>query len=290
MLGTGLLVRRIGAHVSIAGSLDKAVDRAVERGCTTFQIFTRTPRAWKYKEIPEETATRFVEKSQQADQHPIVAHMPYLPNFASSNSETYQKSLDTLSAELNRCEQLNIPYLVAHLGSHVGVGLEIGLEKILEAVDYSLTQVENNVMLLFENTAGTKNSMGSSFEHIQMIIEGLTQHETRIGVCFDTAHGFASGYDLRTKRAVNKTLKKFDKIIGLKKLKVIHANDTKGDLNSRIDRHEHIGLGKIGEKGFKALLTHSYLRELPFILETPIDERRRDHENIRKLRELADAP
>lgn len=290
MMGKGLLVRRIGAHVSIAGSLDKAVDRAVERGCTTFQIFTRTPRAWKYKDIPEEAATRFVEKCQQADQYPIVAHMPYLPNFASPNSETYQKSVDTLRAELKRCEQLHIPYLVTHLGSHVGAGMEIGLTQILEAIDYALTHVENNVMLLFENTAGTKNSMGSSFEHIQRILEGLTQHENRIGVCFDTAHGFAAGYDLRTKMTVNKTLKTFDNVIGLKKLKVIHANDTKGALNSRIDRHEHIGLGKIGETGFKTLLTHSYVRELPFILETPIDERRRDVENIRKLQELADAP
>ena len=282
-----MLLRRIGAHVSIAGSIDKAVDRAVERDCNTFQIFTRSPRGWKFKDIPEETAASFIEKYQCANQDPVVAHMPYLPNLASSKSEIYDKSIETLISELHRCEQLKIPYLVTHLGSHVGAGYEIGLENILKALGQTLSQVENEVMLLLENTAGTKNSMGSTFEEIQAIIEGVAHHKARLGVCFDTAHGFAAGYDLRTEEAVQDTINKLDDVIGLKKLKLIHVNDSKGDLNSNSDRHEHIGLGKIGEEGFRALLHHKNLRKLPFIMETPIDNRRDDVGNIRKLRKLA---
>jgi len=263
-----MLLRRIGAHVSIAGSIDKAVGRAVERECTTFQIFTRSPRGWKFKAIPEENASLFIDKYKKAKITPVVDHMPYLPNLASSKSDNYSKSLDTLISELQRCEQLKIPY-------------------ILKAIDHALSQVDNKVMLLLENTAGTKNSMGSTFEEIQAIIEGVAHHQERVGVCFDTAHGFAAGYDLRTEEAVQDTIIKLDEIIGLKMLKVIHANDSKGDLASHIDRHEHIGLGYIGEAGFKALLQHKSLRELPFIMETPIDDRRDDIGNIHKLRELA---
>lgn len=282
-----MLLRRIGAHVSIAGSIDKAVGRAVERECTTFQIFTRSPRGWKFKAIPEENASLFIDKYKKAKITPVVDHMPYLPNLASSKSDNYSKSLDTLISELQRCEQLKIPYLVTHLGSHLGDGYEIGLKNILKAIDHALSQVDNKVMLLLENTAGTKNSMGSTFEEIQAIIEGVAHHQERVGVCFDTAHGFAAGYDLRTEEAVQDTIIKLDEIIGLKMLKVIHANDSKGDLASHIDRHEHIGLGYIGEAGFKALLQHKSLRELPFIMETPIDDRRDDIGNIHKLRELA---
>ena len=278
---------RIGVHVSITGSIDKAVERAVERGCTTFQIFTRSPRGWKFKAIPEENAFLFIEKYKKAKITPVVDHMPYLPNLASSKSDNYSKSLDTLISELQRCEQLKIPYLVTHLGSHLGDGYEIGLKNILKAIDHALSQVDNKVMLLLENTAGTKNSMGSTFEEIQAIIEGVAHHQERVGVCFDTAHGFAAGYDLRTKEAVQDTITKLDEIIGLKMLKVIHANDCKRDLASYIDRHEHIGLGYIGEAGFKALLHHKSLRELPFIMETPIDDRRDDIGNIQKLQELA---
>ncbi len=278
---------RIGVHVSITGSIDKAVERAVERGCNTFQIFTRSPRGWKFKAIPEENVSLFIEKNTEAKLTPVVAHMPYLPNLASSKSDNYGKSLDTLISELQRCEQLKIPYLVTHLGSHLGEGYEIGLKNILNAIDHALSQVDNKVMLLLENTAGTKNSMGSTFEEIQAIIESVAHHQERVGVCFDTAHGFAAGYDLRTEEAVQDTITKLDEIIGLKMLKVIHANDSKGDLASHIDRHEHIGLGYIGETGFKALLHHKSLRDLPFIMETPIDDRRDDIGNIQKLRELA---
>jgi len=194
-------------------------------------------------------------------------------------------SLKTLIAELDRCGRLKIPYLVTHLGSHLGRGMEVGFERIINACNVALSKVKNNVMLLLENTAGTKNSMGSSFEDIRYIIDNIAARE-RVGICFDTCHGFAAGYDLRDADAVQKTLEAFDKILGLRLLKAVHINDSKGKLDSHIDRHEHIGMGFIGNEGFRAILHHQSLKDLPFILETPIDNRRDDFGNLRKVREL----
>ncbi|HDO20557.1 MAG TPA: deoxyribonuclease IV, partial [Candidatus Bathyarchaeota archaeon] len=185
----------------------------------------------------------------------------------------------------NRCWKLKIPYLVTHLGSHLGAGKEEGFRRIINAINFAFSNDKGEVMLLLENTAGTKNSMGGAFEDIQYIIEHI-EHADRVGVCFDTCHAFAAGYDLRTREALEETLKKFDEIIGFEKLKIVHLNDSKGDLGSRIDRHEHIGMGRIGEEGFKQIL-RSRLVEYPLILETPIDKRRSDVENLNKVRELA---
>jgi len=267
-------------------SVDKAVDRAVESGYSTFQIFTRNPRQWKPRELNLEEIQVFIEKMRGNDVKPVFAHMPYLPNLASPKDGVYTKSCDTLKTELERCGRLEIPYLVTHLGSHLGAGLQIGLARIINAIDATFKVVDANVMLLLENTAGTRNSMGSSFEDIQNIIDGLN-HPKRVGICFDTSHAFAAGVDLRTQEDVERTIRKIDKTIGLEKLKLIHLNDSKGSLNSRIDRHEHIGIGKIGEDGFRNIL-RSRLRQLPLILETPRDARRSDRENLRKVRELAD--
>jgi len=278
---------RIGVHVSIGGSIAKAVDRALERNCDTFQIFTRNPRQWKSKAIPEEEACSFIEKSLETGIDPVIAHMPYLPNLASAHRIVYKKSVDTLKSELERCGQLKIPYLVTHLGSHIGKGYDQGLRNMLRAMDIALSIADNGVILLLENEAGSSNSMGSSFEEIQAMVYGLEAHSDRIRVCFDTCHAFAAGYDLRDEGAVEATINELDRIIGLRKVRVIHANDSKGDLNSRVDRHEHIGLGKIGEEGFKALVHHKKLMDLPFIMETPVDELRDDYGNIKKLRKLA---
>jgi len=277
---------KLGVHVSISGSIDMAVDRAVERNCTTFQIFTRNPRGWKFKQLSNDEAKNFIDKLATSGIDPAVAHMPYLPNLASPKKSIYAMSLKTLIAELDRCGTLKIPYLVTHLGSHLGRGMEVGFQRIINACNISLSKVKNNVMLLLENTAGTKNSMGSSFEDIRHIIDNIAARE-RVGVCFDTCHGFGAGYDLRDAEAVQKTLEAFDKILGLKLLKAVHANDSKGKLGSRIDRHEHIGMGFIGDEGFRNILHHQSLKDLPFILETPIDNRRDDIGNLRKVRELA---
>jgi deoxyribonuclease-4 len=273
--------------VSIAGAIYKAVDRALERNCDTFQIFTRNPRGWRLKPLDEHAASIFVEKVKKGGIDPVFAHMPYLPNLASPRRRIYKKSLDALILELQRCGSLKIPYLVTHLGSHTGRGYDAGLRRMLNALDTALTKVDNETMLLLENTAGTRNSMCSTFEEIQLVVDGIEHHKDRVGVCFDTCHAFAAGYDLRNKDAVKKTIDKLDQLIGIKRVRVVHANDSKGDLNSNLDRHEHIGLGRIGEVGFRAIVHDKNLRELPFIMETPIDEIRDDFENIKILRRLA---
>jgi deoxyribonuclease-4 len=275
---------KIGFHVSIHGSIDMAVDRAVELGCTTFQVFTRSPRQWYSAELASEAAKAFANKKKQHNIEPVFAHMPYLPNLASPRDEIYEKSVKTLVSELERCRQLEIPYLVTHLGSHLGVGKEKGFTKLVNAINQALKVSDGNVMLLLENTAGTKNSMGSTLEDIQHIIERLS-HPERAGVCFDTSHAFAAGYDLRTEKTVEETAKAIDEVIGFEKLRLVHLNDSKGDFNSHIDRHEHIGIGKIGDEGFRNILA-SRLGELPLIMETPVDHRRSDVGNLEKVKEL----
>jgi deoxyribonuclease-4 len=273
-------------HVSIAGTLDRAADRAKELELQTFQMFTRNPRGWKFKKLDEAEVQQFKRKVQSFQLTPVVSHMPYLPNLSSPKKLLYNKSLKSLIAELDRCDTLGIPYVVTHLGSHLGKGADVGLEKLVAAINEALSLSKSNVMLLLENTAGTKNSMGSSFEDLRKIL-GRVEKRSRIGICFDTAHAYAAGYDLRGPRAVDETIGKFDSVLGLKLLKVIHLNDSQAGLGSGRDRHEHIGMGYIGEEGFRALFKHQALEGLPFIMETPIDERRDDVGNIRKVRELS---
>ena len=279
---------RIGVHVSIAGSIDKAVDRAQEKGCDTFQIFTRNPRGWKIKELTETDTARFIEKLNRTGIFPPVDHMPYLPNLAAPTDDVYVKSVAALTEELKRCNALQIPYLVTHLGSHRGSGKEAGLRRIGDAINTAFSEVaiDNGVMLLLENTAGTKNSMGGTFEDIRHIMDRI-EHKERIGICFDTCHAFVAGYELRTEKGLNATMQHFDEVIGLEHLKLIHLNDAKAGLNSRLDRHEHIGLGYIGEGGFRVILHDARIRDLPMILETPVDDRRDDRGNLWKVRELA---
>jgi len=277
---------KCGVHVSIAKSIDQAVDRAKERNCDTFQIFTRNPRGWKLKKLVPEEATRFRDKLKASAMAPAVAHMPYLPNLSCPKKGLYRKSLKALIVELERCKVLEIPYLVTHLGSHLGKGRAIGLERLVEAIDTAFNTTKSKTMLLLENTAGTKNSMGSSFEEIQEIIDHVKE-KARIGVCFDTCHAFGAGYDLRDAGSVERTVAELKRTVGLESLKVVHANDSKGELASRRDRHEHIGMGYIGEQGFRAILHSDVFRRLPLILETPIDKRGTDATDLRKLRELA---
>lgn len=276
---------KVGVHVSIAGSLDLAVDRAKDAGCDVFQMFSRNPRGWGYKPLAEGDAELFRSKIRTTGLIP-VDHMPYLPNLASPKPEIYEKSVTTLTAELDRCGRLAIPYLVTHLGHHLGDGMAGGRARVIQAVTDALGATDNKVMLLLENTAGEKNSVGSSFEHIGAILHGL-EFTGRVGVCFDTCHAFAAGYELRTDEGIRDTLAQFDEHVGLGNLRAVHLNDTKGDRGSGLDRHEHIGMGFIGEDGFRRLLHNRNFSALPLICETPVDERRDDRENIAKVRELA---
>ena len=276
---------RVGVHVSIAGGIASAVDRAAEKGCDVFQIFSRNPRGWRFKDLSPEEADSFAARLKKSGISPAFDHMPYLPNLASPKEDVYLQSVTTLTAELHRCGQLHIPYLVTHLGSHLGSGLEAGLKRLVDGISTAFSKTENDVMLLLENTAGTKNSMGSSFEDIAAIMDALNTE--RLGVCLDTCHLFAAGYDIRTPEEIEHTLDEFENHIGLRRLKLIHLNDSKGELGSGLDRHEHIGLGKIGEEGFRAILRDEKIKALPLILETPIDSRRDDKGNIRITRMLA---
>jgi deoxyribonuclease-4 len=276
---------KVGVHVSIAGSLDLAVDRARDAGCDVFQIFSRNPRGWGYKPLADEDADLFRAKVKTTGIIP-VDHMPYLPNLASPKPEIYEKSVETLTAELDRCGRLGIPYLVTHLGHHLGDGIAGGRMRVIRAISTALEGADNKVMLLLENTAGEKNSVGSSFEHIRAILNELP-FPARTGVCFDTCHAFAAGYELRTAEGLSDTLAQFDEQVGLRHLRLVHLNDTKGDRGSGLDRHEHIGMGFIGEDGFRRILHHTVFASLPLVCETPVDERRDDRGNIEKVRELA---
>jgi deoxyribonuclease-4 len=278
---------QIGCHVSIAGSIDKAVDNAVKRECSAFQIFTRNPRGWHAKELTKEDIANFKSKLKvsKIDRLATCAHMPYLPNLASPKEDGFEKSLKTLIDEIERCAQLGIPYLVTHLGSHLGTGDEAGIKKLVKGLTIA-GQTKNDVIILLENTAGQKNSVGSNFKQLGEIFNQLKPAK-KFGVCLDTCHAFVAGYDLRTEEKVKETFDEFDKYVGIENLKILHLNDAKGDIGCNLDRHYHLGLGGIGEKGIAAVVKFANKRKIPIILETPIDDDRDDFENIRKAKELA---
>ncbi|MFA7198454.1 MAG: deoxyribonuclease IV [Methanoculleus sp.] len=278
---------RVGCHVSIAGSIDLAVGRARDAGCDTFQIFSRNPRGWKAKDLDADSADAFKAALRASGIGPVVDHMPYLPNLASPDEEIYEKSIATLTGELRRCALLGIPYLVTHLGHHRGAGMEAGQARVIAAVNRALADAgADSVMLLLENTAGEKNSVGTTAADLRRILDGI-EAAGRVGICFDTCHAFAAGYDLRAAEGVDAVFGELDDRLGLSHLRVIHLNDCKGALGSGLDRHEHIGLGSIGEEGFRHILRHPTIRSLPFICETPVDGQRDDGGNIAKVRELA---
>ena len=278
---------RVGCHVSIAGSIDLAVGRARDAGCDTFQIFSRNPRGWKAKDLDADSADAFKAALRASGIGPVVDHMPYLPNLASPDEEIYEKSIATLTGELRRCALLGIPYLVTHLGHHRGAGMEAGQARVIAAVNRALADAgADSVMLLLENTAGEKNSVGTTAADLRRILDGI-EAAGRVGICFDTCHAFAAGYDLRAAEGVDAVFGELDDRLGLSHLRVIHLNDCKGALGSGLDRHEHIGLGSIGEEGFRHILRHPIIRSLPFICETPVDGQRDDGGNIAKVRELA---
>ena len=272
---------QVGCHVSASGSIDKAVDNAVERNCTAFQIFTRSPRSWHAKELTKEVIDAFKSKLKDSkiDRFAICAHMPYLPNLATPKDDAFEKSVNTLVSEVERCAQLGIPYLVTHLGSHLGTGEEAGIKRLVDGLTKA-GQTKNDVMILLENTAGQKNSVGSDFQQLGEIFKQLKPGK-KFGVCLDTCHAFVAGYDLRTKEKVKETFKEFDKHVGIENLKILHLNDARGELGCNLDRHYHLGLGGIGEEGISSVVKFANKEKIPIILETPIDDDRDDFENVK---------
>ena len=272
---------QIGCHVSASGSVDKAVDNAVERNCSAFQIFTRSPRSWHAKELTKEVIDAFKSKLKDSkiDRFAICAHMPYLPNLATPKDDAFEKSVNTLVKEVERCAQLGIPYLVTHLGSHLGTGEEAGIKKLVDGLTKA-GQTKNDVMILLENTAGQKNSVGSDFKQLGEIFKQLKPGK-KFGVCLDTCHAFVAGYDLRTADKVKETFKEFNKHVGIENLKILHLNDARGEIGCNLDRHYHLGLGGIGEEGITSVVKFANKKKIPIILETPIDDDRDDFENVK---------
>ncbi len=284
------LVLKLGVHVSISGGISNSVDNAVKIGSSAFQIFTRSPRQWKSKELtPDETDT-FKEKLGNSPIGPesVVVHMPYLPNLSAPTSEMYEKSISVLTDEITRCNILGIPYLVIHLGSHLGQGSKNGVNQLVNACTKSLHAYNdlglprNRVKILLENSAGQKNSIGSQIEEIQSIFDILGKND--YGLCMDTCHLFAAGYDLSNESGVSTLIDNIDNHLGVENIKIIHLNDSKGDLGSNLDRHYHVGLGKIGVSGLRYLVNYKKLKKVPFIMETPIDSVRNDIDNIEFVR------
>ncbi|TLX96029.1 MAG: deoxyribonuclease IV [Thaumarchaeota archaeon] len=276
----------IGFHVSIKDSLSSAFDGATELGCTTFQIFTRNPRGWKFRPLDEEEVSSFLERRRQTSFKYVVAHMPYLPNLATPVKALMRKSRSSLGEEVKRCDSLGIDYLVAHIGSHMGKGTMVGVRNVAEACDEALEESTGKTVLLLENMAGQKNCVGARFEELRLILD-LVKKRKRVGVCLDTCHLLAAGFDMTSKEAVERTMSLFDELVGLKEIRVVHLNDSKGPLGGALDRHEHIGLGQIGREGFRAFLHHDSVTDLPLLMETPVDDRRRDAQNLQTVKRLA---
>lgn len=279
---------RVGFHVSIAGGIANAVENAKSIGCSAFQIFSRNPRGWTAKPLVPEDVALFKERlaSSSIGRDATVVHMPYLPNLSGPKGESYTKSVDTLAGELVRAGELGIPYLVLHLGSHRDAGTKAGEDQLVNAINVARDRAKKKggqVTVLLENNAGQKNSVGATFEELAQILDRLGQGT---GICLDTCHAFASGYDIRTSKGVEAMMSAFDKTVGLKELRVVHLNDSKGVLGSNLDRHEHVGLGNIGKAGLAAFLQHKQIKSLPIIMETPIDDSRDDRKNLKAFLEM----
>jgi len=279
---------RLGAHMSISGGLDQAIVRGQEVGCETIQIFTRSPRQWRPRTLEDDEIERFRHKRGESGIAPVVAHDCYLINLASPDEELWRKSLAVFVEEVGHCQTLGVPYLVMHPGSHVGVGEEAGLERIAVALDRARMETPGcDVKVLLENTAGQGTNLGSTWEQLAALLT-LVSDNGWLGVCFDTCHAFAAGYELRTRAGYEATWRVVDDLIGLERVEVIHLNDAKGDLGSRLDRHEHIGRGTMGLEPFRMLLNDDRFSDLPMLLETPKRPGRNDdEENLRVLRALA---
>lgn len=257
-----------GAHVSIAGSLLNAPKNAADIGCEVFQIFTRSPQGGYVAPLNKEIATEFKSLCKQYNQKEWVVHTPYFINFASANSRICRASIVVVLEELERASMLGAKYLMTHLGSYKDLGHDVGLKQLVDSLDRMLKDYKGATQFLIEISAGSGEIIGDTFEEIAEIVHHPKLKKYSIGVCYDTQHGFASGYDIRTPETVAATWERFDKTIGLEKLKLSHCNDSKTELGSHKDRHENIGAGLIGVVGFKSLLSHPAMEKINFILET----------------------
>ena len=262
-------MRSLGAHMSIVGGVSQALRRGMETGCDVIQLFTKNAMQWRARPLTQDDRAAFQQARHETQVRPIAVHDSYLINLASLDERLYGRSLEALWEEMQRTESLGIPYLVLHPGSHRGDGEQQGIDRIARGINLIHQQgAEMKVMILMETTAGQGATLGNRFEHFARIIERIGE-DKRVGVCLDTCHVFAAGYDISTPQGYEATVEEFERVIGLERLKVIHLNDSKGTLGARVDRHEHIGKGHLGLDAFRRLLQDPRLAHLPFILETP---------------------
>lgn len=279
---------RLGAHMSIAGGVANALLRGQQVGCDSIQIFTKNNNQWRAKPLTEREIAAYRQHREVTGIWPVVAHDAYLINVASPQRAHYRKSLQALRTEVERAAALEIPYLVIHPGAHLGSGEADGIRRVADALNAILEgSTAASVTICLETTAGQGSSIGHRFEHLAAIRERIT-HKNRVGVCVDTCHIFAAGYEIRGRRPYEHTMRHLDDVIGLDHVKCVHLNDSQRELGSRVDRHAHIGRGQIGVDGFRLLLNDPRFRHLPMILETPkgADPVASDRRNLALLRSL----
>lgn len=291
---TDIREQRLGAHVSIAGGMHNAFVNGAIGGCRCLQVFVKNQRQWKAKPFTEEDLSAWRQAWRGSEIRPIVAHASYLINLGSADRTLRRKSIRAFADELLRCGQLGIRGLVIHPGAHMGAGEDKGLERVIKALDAIHAAVpDSQTKTLLETTAGQGTSLGHRFEQIARVAERVAEPR-RVGVCFDTAHVFAAGYDIRTREAYDETMKLFGRTIGLKRLRCIHMNDSARPLGSRVDRHAHIGAGHIGADAFGFIVNDARLARVPKIIETPKerapDGRHYDMINLEFLRGLIGKP
>jgi deoxyribonuclease-4 len=260
----------VGSHISSAGKLHLAFERGESINCSTMQIFTKSSRKWFSTKLPDAQVDAFKQAAKKSPIKIVVSHAGYLINIASTNTDTLKKSIQSLIDEIKLCEQLDIPYLVLHPGSHLGAGEQAGIKQIAENLDFALDSVLGKSMILLENMAGQGTNIGYKFEQLKAIID-LCKNKKRLGVCLDTCHLFAAGYDISTPDGYKKTIKDFDKIIGLAKLHAIHINNSSEGLGSKKDRHAPLEDGKLPLETFEWIMNDKNLADIPKILETPSD-------------------
>jgi deoxyribonuclease-4 len=279
---------RIGAHMSVAGRLDLAVDRAVECGFNCLQIFTHSPRIWLGRDISSEEISAFKRKRSRLKLKPVVVHAPYLPNLASPDDQLWQRSIETIIGDLKIADAVKADYYVIHPGSSKGNGVEFGIKRISTALTRIFDKHCPKLTFLLETTAGAGSVIGSSFDELAMIMDAVdgSGQDVTMGICIDTAHLFASGYDLRTSDGVQQLKRDIRQTTGMQALKVIHSNDSHEPAGSRRDHHAHIGKGRIGYKGFRNLMRENVFRSKPWILETPKEPDGSDVQNRKRLQRI----
>lgn len=276
----------LGVHVSIEGKLYEAVERANDLGCNIMQIFSRNPQQWREKFLEPEAIAEFNLRRDKYRISPLFIHIPYLINLASPNPKLYAVSIDAYVEDILEAGLLKADYIVTHMGSHKDTTEEAGIKRLVNALNTIIEKTKNcPVGILLENTSGSGSWLGYKFSHQREIIKGI-KHKECVGLCFDTAHAYLAGYDISTKDGLQDTLDEIDKMVGLDLIKLIHLNDARGELDSRHDRHDHIGKGGIGLEGIKRIINHPKLRNLPFILETPKKSKEDDIINLGIVRNL----